>query len=113
VLTWYATSSVPWLQVLPYTGVAVGTDLSCSADGITSAKTAATDPTAAALAAATCDRKGHLQLVVDATKAPGGRQTATVTVQQLGSTQSQTITVDVQQVVRLGAPGISRGGTSR
>jgi hypothetical protein len=113
VLTWYATSSVSWLQVLPYTGVAVGSDLQCSADAITSAKTAATDPTAAALAAATCDRKGHLQLVVDATKAPAGRQTATVTVQQLGSSQSQTITVDVQQVVRLGAPGISRGGTSR
>jgi hypothetical protein len=89
VLTWYATSSVPWLQVLPYTGVAVGSDLQC------------TDNT-------NCDRQGHLQLAIDANKAPPGKQKVTVTVQALGSSQQQTITVDVQQVVRLGAPGISR-----
>jgi hypothetical protein len=89
VLAWYAIASVPWIKVTPYTGSAVGDNLPCDRG-------------------APCDRRGHLEISVDATKAPAGRRTVQVTVMALGSNQTSVIDVEVSQVVRVGVPGISR-----
>jgi hypothetical protein len=89
VLAWYAIPSVPWLNVTPYAGSAVGDNLACEKD-------------------APCDRRDHLQISVDSAKAPPGKRTVQVTVQALGSGQSAVINVEVSQVVRLGVPGVSR-----
>jgi hypothetical protein len=89
VLAWYAVASVPWLTILPYTGVAVGDALPCARD-------------------APCDREGQLLIGVDASKAPPGTRTVRVTVQALGSNQSEVINVQVRQVMRVGVPGILR-----
>ena len=84
VLSWYATASVPWLTISPYTGVAVGTDLPCATGN-------------------PCDRVGHLDVSVDPAKTPQGRQTATIQIKALGSNQVQTVNVDVVQVQRITA----------
>ncbi len=84
VLSWYATASVPWLTISPYTGVAVGGDLPCNP----------TNP---------CDRLGHMEVSVDSTKAPAGNQTATIQVKALGSNQVQSVNVNVVQVQRINA----------
>jgi hypothetical protein len=89
VLSWYATTSAPWLNVLPYAGVAVGSNLQCEPGK-------------------PCDRKGKIELSVDLTKLPAGTQNATVVVRGLGTDQTQTINVRVVQLVRLGAPGVRR-----
>jgi hypothetical protein len=89
VLAWYATANVPWLRILPYTGVAVGASLPCERDS-------------------PCNRIGELQISVDASRAPTGSRTVKVIVQALGSNQTQEITVNVRQVMRLGVPGITR-----
>ena len=89
VLAWYAIPSVPWLNVTPYTGSAVGSDLPCDRDS-------------------PCNRTDRLEISVDATKAPPGRRTVQVTIQSLGTPQSTVISVDVSQVVRVGVPGVSR-----
>ena len=89
VLAWYATTSVPWLRITPYTGVAIGKDLPCARD-------------------APCDRQGHFEVSVDPARAPAGLRNATVTVRALGTNQSVTISVEMSQVIRLGAPGITR-----
>jgi hypothetical protein len=83
--------SVPWLVVSPYTGVAVGQELPCA------------DQTK-------CDRIGHLQVSIDSSKAPPGKQKATITVQALGTNQRQVIEVETYQVSRIAAPGVARGG---
>ena len=92
VLTWYAVPSASWLQVLPFTGVAVGTDLPCAVPS-------------------QCDRTGHLQISIDTTKAPPGHQTATVTIQALGTNQQSVVNVDISQVSRMGVPGVSHYGS--
>jgi hypothetical protein len=88
VMAWYATPSAPWITLKPYTGVAVGTDLKCET-------------------ASPCDRAGHLEVSVDPSKVPAGARSASITVQGLGTSQSLVINVQVSQVVRLGAPGIT------
>jgi hypothetical protein len=89
VLSWYATSDASWLVVSPYTGVAVGSDLPCEDD-------------------VPCDRTGKLQMSIDQSKLPSGHSTATVTVQGLGTDQTQTIKVEAYQAIRMGAPGVTR-----
>jgi hypothetical protein len=89
VLAWYATPSEPWLLVAPYAGGAEGSDLPC-APGVS------------------CDRIGHLQVSVDPTRAPPGRQTAAIRIQALGTNQSMVVNVQVTQVVRIGVPGVVR-----
>jgi hypothetical protein len=89
VMTWYATPSVPWLFITPYTGAAVGTDRPCAPD-------------------VPCDRTGQMEITVDANKAPPGRSRATITVQALGTNQQQVINVEVAQVIRIGVPGVTR-----
>ncbi len=89
VLSWYATTSSPWLKIAPYTGVAVGAELPCD-NG------------------APCERKGKMELSVDTTKLPAGTTTAQIIVQALGTDQQQVINVTVKQITRLGAPGIRR-----
>lgn len=89
VLSWYATTNVNWLNVLPYTGVAVGENLPC-------------DP------GKPCERIGKIELSVDTTKLPAGTRTAQVIVQGLGTDQQMVVNVEVTQVTRLGAPGIRR-----
>lgn len=89
VLSWYATTSSPWLKVLPYAGVAVGDNLPCEEGK-------------------PCPRKGKIELSVDASKLPAGTSSAQVIVQGLGTDQQQVINVQVTRVVRLGAPGIRR-----
>jgi len=89
VLAWYAIPSVPWLNVTPYAGSAVGSDLPCAPES-------------------PCDRPGRMQISVDSSKAPAGKRTVQVTVQALGMPGSIVINVEVAQVVRLGAPGISK-----
>ena len=88
VMAWYAIPSASWITLKPYTGVAVGTDMKCES----------TSP---------CDRVGHMEVSIDATKIPAGARNATITVQGLGTSQSVVINVQVSQVVRLGAPGIT------
>jgi hypothetical protein len=89
VLSWYATTTSPWLQVAPYTGVAVGSDLPCEDD-------------------TPCERKGKMELSVDTSKLPAGTTSGQIVVQGLGTDQQQVINVTVSQVTRLGAPGIRR-----
>jgi hypothetical protein len=89
VLAWYATPSVPWLTIAQYAGVAVGGNLPCAPN-------------------VPCERSGRLEISVDATRAPPGRQQAAVRLQALGTSQAVTINVDVSQVTRLGAPGVIR-----
>jgi hypothetical protein len=89
VLAWYAIPSVPWLIVTPYTGAAIGDNLPCEKE-------------------APCERPDHLEISVDAAKAPAGKRTVQVTVQMLGSAQSTVINVQVSQVMRIGVPGVSR-----
>lgn len=89
VLAWYASASVPWLKLLPYTGVAVGSNLPCAPS-------------------APCDRLGHMEISVDPLRAPAGLRNATVTLRALGTDQQVVINVEVSQVIRLGAPGITR-----
>jgi hypothetical protein len=89
VLTWYALPSAPWLNVLPYTGVAVGSDRSC----------APRSP---------CDKVAHIEISVDPARIPPGSQKASITIQGLGTSQSTVIDVDVKQVMRLGAPGVAK-----
>lgn len=89
VLAWYAIPSVPWITIAPYTGVAVGPNLPCTPN-------------------APCDRNGRLEISVDSTKAPPGRQQVAVRLQALGTAQAVTINVEVSPVVRLGAPGVIR-----
>jgi hypothetical protein len=89
VLVWYATASEPWLIVKPYAGGAEGTNLGCAPD-------------------VSCDRTGHLEVSVDASRAPPGRVTAAIRIQALGTNQSQVINVEVTQVIRIGIPGITR-----
>jgi hypothetical protein len=89
VLSWYATTTSPWLQIAPYTGVAVGSDLPCE-DGTP------------------CERKGKMELSVDTSKLPAGTTSGQIVVQGLGTDQQQVINVTVSQVTRLGAPGIRR-----
>ncbi len=84
VLSWYAEANVPWLTITPYTGVAVGGELPCNSGN-------------------PCDRVGHMQVSVDPSKAPTGRQKATIQVRSLGSNQAQTVDVDVVQVQRITA----------
>ena len=88
VLAWYAIPSAPWLSVLPYTGVAVGLDYECN-------------PGAA------CDRAGHLEVTVDPNLLPAGVTEGQIVVQGLGTSQQHVITVRVNRVMRLGAPGIT------
>jgi hypothetical protein len=89
VLSWYATTTSPWLKIAPYTGVAVGANLPCEPD-------------------APCERKGKMELSVDTTKLPGGTTTGQIVVQALGTDQQRVINVTVTSVTRLGAPGIRR-----
>ena len=89
ILAYYAQASVPWLNITPYTGVAVGGELPCNPGN-------------------PCDRVGHMQLSIDASKAPPGRHQVTVLIRALGSSQTAAVNVDVVQVVRLGIPGVNR-----
>jgi hypothetical protein len=89
VLAWYATPSEPWLIVQPYAGAGVGADLPCAP-------------------ASPCDRMGHLQISVDAARAPPGNRQALVRVQALGTNQAMTVNVSVSQVVRLGVAGVTK-----
>ena len=89
VLAWYASASVPWLKLLPYTGVAVGSNLPCARGS-------------------PCDRVGHMEISVDPVRAPAGLRNATVTLRALGTQEVVVINVQVSQVIRLGAPGITR-----
>jgi hypothetical protein len=89
VLAWYAIPSAPWLSVLPYTGVAVGLDYECN-PGVD------------------CDRAGHLEITVDPSELPAGVTEGKIVLQGLGTTQQEVITVRVNRVMRLGAPGITR-----
>jgi hypothetical protein len=89
VLSWYATTTSPWLKIAPYTGVAVGSNLPCEDDS-------------------PCDRDGEMQLSVDTSKLPAGTTSGQIVVQGLGTDQQQTINVTVTQITRLGAPGIRR-----
>ena len=88
VLAWYAVPSAPWLSVLPYTGVAVGLDYECNPG-------------------ADCDRAGHLEVTVDPSLLPAGVTEGQIVLQALGTTQQKVITVKVNRVMRLGAPGIT------
>ena len=89
VLAWYAIPSVPWLNVSPYSGSAIGDNLPCAQNS-------------------PCERPDHLQISVDPTKAPPGKRTVQVTVQTLGSSASTVINVEVSQVVRVGVPGVAK-----
>jgi hypothetical protein len=89
VLAWYAIPSVSWLNVTPYAGSAVGSDLPCAPES-------------------PCQRPGRLQISVDAAKAPPGKRNVQVTVMSLGMPGSVVINVEVSQVIRLGVPGVTK-----
>jgi hypothetical protein len=88
VLAWYALTPVPWLNLMPYTGVAVGLDYECSPD-------------------VACDRAGHLALAVDPNLLPEGVTEAHVLIQALGTDQSQLVTVQFQRVDALNVSGVA------
>lgn len=88
VLAWYAIPSASWLSIVPYTGVAVGLDYECN-PGVD------------------CDRAGHLEVTVDPSLLPAGVTEGQIVLQALGTSQQQVITVRVDRVMRLGAPGIT------
>jgi hypothetical protein len=79
VLAWYAEPSVPWLNVTPYAGSAVGDDLLCELD-------------------APCDRRGRLAISVDVATAPPGARTAQVKVISLTTDETRTINVQISQL---------------
>jgi hypothetical protein len=79
VLAWYAEPSVPWLNVTPYAGSAVGDDLLCELD-------------------APCDRRGRLAISVDVATAPPGARTAQVKVVSLTTDETRTINVQISQL---------------
>ena len=74
VLPYYAVASVPWVTVLPYTGVAVGLDMPCSEDSH-------------------CDRFGHLGFLVWPQDVPPGINEFQIVVQSLGTGESKVIQV--------------------
>ena len=76
VLPWYAVASVPWVTLVPYTGVAVGLEMPCAPD-------------------APCDRFGHMGVIVDMTQVPDGETGFQIYVQALGTSQMQTINVSI------------------
>jgi hypothetical protein len=76
VMPYYAVASVPWVTVLPYTGVAVGVDMPCDAD-------------------TSCDRFGHMGFLVWPKDVPPGVDQFQVVVQALGSGESKVINVNL------------------
>jgi hypothetical protein len=76
VLPYYAVASVPWVTVLPYTGVAVGLDMPCGEDS-------------------PCDRFGHLGFIVWPQDVPPGIDEFQIVVQSLGTGESKVIHVDL------------------
>jgi hypothetical protein len=89
LLVWYAIPTEPWIIVSPATGGAAANDLPCERD-------------------APCERATELQISVDPSRAPPGRRVAAVRVQALGTNQSAIIAVEVTNVSRIGAPGVTR-----
>jgi len=77
VLPYYAVSSVPWVTVLPYTGVAVGLDKPCAED-------------------VSCDRFGHIGFIVWPKDIPPGVDEFQIVVQALGTPEAKIITVDLR-----------------
>lgn len=89
VLAWYAVATEPWINLGPYTGVAVGGDLPCAPN-------------------VPCDRAGRIDISVDPSRAPPGRRSGAVRIQALGSEQAIVVNVEVSPVVRIGVPGVTR-----
>jgi hypothetical protein len=79
VLPWYAVASVPWATLLPYTGVAVGLEMPCTAE-------------------TSCDRFGHVGVIVDPATVPDGETEFQIFVQALGTSQVQIINVSLGPV---------------
>ncbi len=76
VLPYYAVASVPWVTVLPYTGVAVGLDMPCDEES-------------------PCDRFGHIGFLVWPRDVPPGINEFQIVVQALGSGESKVIQVNL------------------
>jgi hypothetical protein len=66
-------------MLLPYTGVAVGLEMPCAAD-------------------TSCDRFGHIGIIVDPNKVPPGETEFQVFVQALGSSQMHVINVSLAPI---------------
>ena len=90
ILSWMAIPSAPWLQVSSMAGVAVGPDLDCSAG-------------------APCDRAAKLTLTVNPSLLSKGTQTATVRIVSPASNETQTIRVTIASILKIGAPGVTKG----
>jgi hypothetical protein len=76
VLPYYAVASVPWVTVLPYTGVAVGLDMPCADDS-------------------PCDRFGHIGFIVWPKDIPPGADGFQIVVQALGTDEGKVINVSL------------------
>jgi hypothetical protein len=76
VLPYYAVASVPWVTVLPYTGVAVGLDMPCAEDS-------------------PCDRFGHIGFIVWPKDIPPGIDEFQIVVQSLGTGESKVLHVNL------------------
>lgn len=76
VLPYYAVASVPWVTILPYTGVAVGLDMPCNVDS-------------------PCDRFGHFGFIVWPGDIPPGVDEFQIVVQALGTSQSRVVNVSL------------------
>ena len=76
VLPYYAVASVPWVTVLPYTGVAVGLNMPCDEGS-------------------PCDRFGHIGFLVWPRDIPPGINEFQIVVQALGTGESRVIQVDL------------------
>ena len=88
VLAWYAIPSAPWLQVLPYAGVAVGLGYECNF-------------------AAPCDRAGHIEVSVDPALLPPDVSQGQIGLLALGTSQTLVITVYLDEVMLPTGLGIS------
>ena len=89
ILSWMAIPSASWLQVSPMAGVAVGPELPCSPG-------------------APCEREAKLTVTINTAALPKGTQTAKVRVSSPASDETQTITVTIASLTKLGAPGLAK-----
>ncbi len=89
ILVWGATSSAPWLTVSPSAGVALGSDVTCSA-GVS------------------CLRDGSLTLTVNPSLLPKGAAQATVKISSPQTGDTHTLNVTVSSSGKTGLPGVTK-----
>ncbi len=89
ILVWGATSSASWLTISPSAGVALGSDVACTAG-------------------ANCVRDGKLTLTVNSAQLPKGAAQATVTISAPQTGEKRTLNVTASSSGKTGLPGVTK-----